>query len=105
MWGMIRAQLQHAGLNKNKKLKGKLWAECANMTTQLINILVDDNKAECAYEKFYGKMPTWCQSQKLKAFGQMCVVTWHNKIKGKLEDHGGLMIMVGYADDSTPVTY
>ena len=96
---MIRSMLRGCGLNKNKRLKIKLWAECANMCTQLINVLVDDPQSKCSHEEFYGSMPKWCRVSKLRGFGERCVTTKRKEIKGKLEDRGEIGMMVGYSDN------
>ena len=57
LWGMIRATMRKAGMNKNKRLKNKLWSECANMATDVFNILVDHHEDECPFEKCFGKIP------------------------------------------------
>ena len=105
LWGMIRATMRRCGLNKNKRLKNKLWAECANIVTQVINVLVDNPKDKSSHEKFYGVLPNWCKVSKLQAFGQICVVTRKNKIQGKLEDRGAIGMMVGYANQHAAGTY
>ena len=38
-WGMIRTSMRIAGLNKNKKLKNKLWSECSNLAMDVFNII------------------------------------------------------------------
>ena len=105
LWGMIRASMRRAGLNKNRNLKNKLWSECANMATDIFNILVDDHKKECPYEKYFGEMPKWFQVPNLRPFGWICVVTKYNKILAKLDDRGKLGLMVGYGTKNGRGTY
>ena len=101
----MMSMLQVCGLKKKKRLKNKLWEECANMRTQLIYVLVDDPQSKCSHEEFYGSMPKWCRVSKLRGFGKMCVTTKRNEIKGKLEDRGEIGMMVGYSDSHASGNY
>ena len=105
LWGMVRASLKRAGLNKNKRLKNKLWAKCANMTTQIFNILVDDPSNECPFEKFYRRMPKWRQVSKFRPFGWMRVAKLHNKVTNKMSNRGELGLMIRYSDIHAVGTY
>ena len=105
LWGMIRASMRKAGMNKNKKLKNKLWSKCANMATDVFNILVDHCDDKCPFEKYFGKMPKWFQVSKLRPFGWICIVTKYNKILAKLDDRGKIGLMVGYCTKNGRGTY
>ena len=105
LWGMVRAMVRCCELNKRKRLQNKLWEECANMETQLINIMVDKAEDSCGYKKFHNAMPPWCKIPQLHAFGQMCMVTKRNKIIGKLNECGGLGFMTGYSEKHSAGNY
>eukprot|EP00546_Thalassionema_frauenfeldii_P019660 CAMPEP_0178905998 /NCGR_PEP_ID=MMETSP0786-20121207/6586_1 /TAXON_ID=186022 /ORGANISM="Thalassionema frauenfeldii, Strain CCMP 1798" /LENGTH=274 /DNA_ID=CAMNT_0020577667 /DNA_START=1710 /DNA_END=2531 /DNA_ORIENTATION=- len=76
------------------------------MATQVMNIVLSINpEAECSYEKVYGKMPVWCQIKKLRALGEVCVVTDKQQINNKLRERGTLGLMMGYSDKHAAGTY
>jgi hypothetical protein len=53
----MRAMLNWAKLPEN--LRKKLWAQCANIATDLKNIIVYKEGDSSSAEKFYGKNPEW----------------------------------------------
>ena len=84
-------------------LKHKLWAEGANVTTMLDNILVTNNSDLSAFEKSYACEPTFLQ--KLRTFGEIGVVLDRQKMKNKLASRGHKSIFVGYAQQHAVGVY
>lgn len=102
---MIRALFVRARMNKSKRLKIKLWSECAHMVTQMHNILVNDPKDQCPFEMFYDKLLKWIKVAKLKLFGWMGIIKSYSKIESKLANRGKIGVMVGYGDGHAAGTY
>ena len=105
LWGMIRATLRSCGLDKRQRLKNRLWAEAANMVTQVMGIIVSNPNEKCTHEQVYNRLPVWCIPKKLRAFGEICVVTDKTKLMGKLANRGAIGIMVGYCNQHAAGTY
>ena len=84
-------------------LKYKLCAEGANRTTVLDNILVVNSDDLNAYEKYYGREPTFLP--KLRTFGEVGVVLDRQKMKNKLASRGYNSIFVGYAQQHAVGVY
>ena len=100
----MRAILNSAQLTKY--LRNHLWAQCALMTTQLENIIINTVTNKSAAEMFYGQNPSW--TKHLRIFGEIGIVHdgQHSKIKGKLTDRGILVCMfIGYSEDHTANVY
>jgi hypothetical protein len=57
LWGKVRAMLNAAKLPWN--IRNRLWAQCANLATQLENILVNPHTKTTAYKALHGKHPSW----------------------------------------------
>ena len=90
--------LHACGFNRSKNLKLLLWEECANMTTQVSNIIASDLCEQCSYEKVHGRLPIWCVSTNLHAFSEVFVMDNRSKIMRKFTNRGEFEIMVGYSD-------
>jgi transposase InsO family protein len=95
LWGKVRAILNSAKLPWS--LRYKLWAQCANLSTQLENILISKYMTSSPYEKMHNKEPKWLDN--LHTFGEIAVVHDGTKIKSKLADKGLLAMFVGYPDN------
>ena len=104
MRGMICLMMQACELNNKKKLKKLLSAECANIATQVINIILSNSEDNCSFEQVYRKIPKWCQLDKLRAFEQICVIT-KKTIQGKLKNRVSFESMVGYSEQHAIGTY
>ena len=53
LWGRVRAMNRRAGFGK--KIRRKLWAEAAQLATDLHSVLVAKEGNQCPYQKFFGK--------------------------------------------------
>jgi adenylate kinase len=54
-----------------KNLRSKLWAQCANMATQLENIIVKKHYCMSSHEAFYGGKPKLIKH--LRTFGEIAI--------------------------------
>ena len=103
MYGRIRAILHHCGCPED--LKYKVWAECANISTDLWNIQVQKGEVMSPCELFFGSLPRYAKH--LHVFGQMGIVlngtasTLQNKLKSK----GIKKMFVGYSRFHTHDVY
>ena len=96
LWGKVRSMLNTAKLPWN--LRKKLWAQCANLATQLENILIRPGCEQSPYFQLHGKDPNWIYN--LNTFGELAVIhDGRQKIASKLSDKGFLGIFVGYPTD------
>src|SRR5210317_1253340 len=59
LYGRMRSMLNVARFPKDKR--EKLWAEAANTTTKIDNILVREKDGKCPYEKFWKKEPKYAR--------------------------------------------
>ena len=104
LYGRVRSMMIEAGIKE--KLRQKLWAEAANMSVDLDNILVTKRDEENAYERFYGSKKSPNYVKHLRQFGEVgFIIQRNNKIKSKISNRGKKGIMVGYAKQSTGDTY
>ena len=95
-FGRIRAMMNFAGLNGD--LRYSLWAECANVETDICNISVSKNGDKSPYEKsMFKKSPKFIDN--LRVFGEVGVLFNKKKIRGKMENRGESCIFVGYPKD------
>jgi hypothetical protein len=80
-------------------LQHKLWAQCANLATQLKNILYLTDFDSTPYEMMYNKLPFWIDN--LHTFGEIAIVHdgAHAKVRAKLQDKGLVGMFVGYPDN------
>ena len=103
LYGRMRAMFDDAGIGET--MKGHLWAEAANMATQIDNVLVKNPKKRTPFEKFTGTKPKYAKN--LRAFGDMCIVLDQSKrkIRSKLDNRGILGMMVGYHDEHAGDVY
>ena len=103
LYGRMRAMFNDAGIGET--MKGHLWAEAANMATQIDNVLVKNSNKRTPFEKFTGTKPRYARN--LRAFGDMCIVLDQSKkkIRSKLDNRGILGMMVGYHDDHAGDVY
>jgi transposase InsO family protein len=60
LYGKTRSLLNSAKLTET--LRKGLWAQCAELTSRLENIIVDKAIDKSAAEKFYGKNPHWIKN-------------------------------------------
>jgi hypothetical protein len=92
LWGKVRAMLNSAKLPWN--LRNRLWAQCANLATQLENILVTNNTTP--YKLMNDSDPSWINN--LHSFGELAIVHdgANSQISGKLKDKGLITMFVGY---------
>ena len=90
----MRAMFDQAGIYDS--LRDRLWAEAANMSVQIDNILVNKKYDKCPYERFTRRLPGYVFN--LRTFGEMCVVIdqKQKKIRSKLKNRGKMAMMVGY---------
>jgi hypothetical protein len=87
-------------LNSDKlpwALRYKLWAQCANLSTQFENVLIAKYMNALPYEKMHNKEPKWLDN--LHTFGEIAVIHDSTKIKSKLADKGLLSMFFGYPDN------
>jgi len=103
LFGRIRSCFN--GARMTKKMKLKLWAECASYVTDCHNIITSDGNCEPPHLAFYGEMPRY--SKHLRRFGEVAVVTkfGSNEIKGKLADRGFKCLFMGYAKNHAGDVY
>ena len=103
LFGRIRSCFN--GARMTKKMKLKLWAECASYVTDCHNIITSDENCEPPHLAFYGEMPRY--SKHLRRFGEVAVVTkfGSNKIKGKLADRSFKCLFMGYAKNHAGDVY
>ena len=95
MYGRIGAILHHCGCPD--ALKYKVWAECANISTDLWNIQVQQDQVISPHELFFGSLPKY--SRHLHVFGQMGIVLdgSASTLKDKLKNKGVKKMFVGYS--------
>ena len=67
LYGRIRAMLNLNSIQGN--LRQSLWSKVANFENNTENIMVNQDNEACAFEKNYGKMPSY--SKYLQAFGKL----------------------------------
>jgi hypothetical protein len=74
-------------------LRHTLWAQCANLATQLDNILYLTDFDSTPYEMMYNKLPDW-----IHTFGEIAIVheCAHAKVRAKLQDKGLVAMFVSY---------
>lgn len=101
----MKATLLSCGISQDEHLKKMIWAELANMTTQIMNVTVEDAEQQCSNKLTYNQLPHWCKNTNLKGFGEMCVVTNRKKLKPKLGNRGGYGLMVRYSPNHAIRTY
>ena len=85
--------------------KKKLWAECANIQTDLWNIQVQKDQDKSPHELFFDTLPQYAHN--LQIFGQAGVVLKSGKksIKAKLTSRGDRKYFVGYAKNHSHDVY
>ena len=85
------------GAKLTEEMRQSLWAECANTSTDLNNILVTEGNEKCPYEKLYGTLPKFTAN--LKTFGEVVIIKKSELqgIKPKLDNRGIVGIFVGYS--------
>jgi hypothetical protein len=93
LWGKVHTMLNNAKLPWN--FRNKLWAQCANLSIQLENIIYSPMFDASPYEMLHNKKPEWLDS--LHTFGEIATV--HDggkcKIRDKLQDKGIASMFVG----------
>ena len=66
--------------------------------TDLDNLIIDKEEDVPSHKQFIGEDFKW--SRNLRTFGEICVLTRHDKaLKGKIKNRGRLCMFVGYAKD------
>jgi hypothetical protein len=97
LWGKVRTMLNAAKLTWF--LRHKLWAQRANLATQLNNILYLTDFDSTPYEMMDDKLPDWID--KLYKYGEIAIVHdgAHAKVRAKLHDKGLVAMFVGYPDN------
>ena len=105
--------LNGAGLSD--ALRSHLWAEAVNTAALLENHLVGSNCHVSPVIQFFGKgkpgslSHSLCSRQQkfghMVTFGEMVIVTNHEKIIGKLENQGKPCMWLGYALENAPGTH
>ena len=103
LFGRIRSMMIDAGLNE--ELRHKLWAEAANMSADLDNILVKNKNDKNAYQMFYNMTENPKYVKNLKRFGEVGFILKRQKIKSKVSNRGKKGIMIGYVKQSGGDTY
>ena len=95
LYGRIRSMLHFCRCPESMKLK--IWAECANVSSDLYNIQVQKHQDRCPHELFYGSIPMYARN--LQIFGQAGVVLkgGTKPLKAKLKSRGVRKYFVGYA--------
>ena len=86
LYGRMRAMLRGCKHMKTSVRK-QLWAEAANLATDLNNILVSYGEKKNPFQKFYGEKAK-SNIASTKVFGEMVVVADRKAIKSKLADRG-----------------
>ena len=101
LYGKVRSMLNSARLSTC--LRHGLWAQCAKLATQLENIIVTTPNDQSACEKVFGTNPAWINHMHI--FGEVAMVAYRNKIKGKLADRGLPVLFIGYSENHSPDVY
>ncbi|CAM9887516.1 unnamed protein product, partial [Chrysoparadoxa australica] len=85
--------------------KGKLWAECINTATYLVNVgpCASNSDHSSRWRSFHGERPKILQY--LRKFGGVGFVTDRQRIKSKMGRKAHRCFMVGYAKDHAADTY
>ena len=83
------------------KLHKKLWVECANTTTGLNGVLIQEKTKKSNYNKIFGRNLAFLKH--LRVFGEKEIVMVHKQEGHKLktEDRGKEAIFVGYLNNPT----
>ena len=98
--GRVRAVLTAAGVPET--FRAKLWAEAASFTTDIENFLLS---------KTYGSSPLNAlgidpiKPESLRQFGEIAIVKYSTKIKGKLRNRGIPVMYLGKAPSHAPDVY
>jgi len=86
-----------------KDLRGKMWAETANTSTDHEVMIVYPGKSMSSFEKFFEKEAPYARC--LRTFGEMATIKDHENIKGKLTDRGKIAMSLGYSKTSSTQTF
>jgi len=101
-----RSRVNLNGAKVTKKMRGLLWAECAQTSTVQENVFVTKSKPISSYEQFYGKeMPGM---RYMKRFGEIGIVNYGasaNKMKPKHLNRGRACLHLGRATNRPKDTY
>jgi hypothetical protein len=99
LFGKTRSMLNAARISI--PLRKGLWANFANLSVQLENIIVKDKDQQSTSEMVYGTNPLYGTNPKwisnLITFGEMATITRHSdkKIRSKRSDRGNTDLSVG----------
>jgi hypothetical protein len=78
-------------------LRKVLWKNCANLSVQCENIILNKKDLQSTSEKVYGTNPKWISN--MRTFGETDIIARHTdkKIRKKLADRGNtVMILIFY---------
>eukprot|EP00984_Skeletonema_dohrnii_P022875 scaffold11976_cov67-Skeletonema_dohrnii-CCMP3373.AAC.1 len=103
LYGRIRAMLNDSGTEQ--PLRNKLWAEAANTSTILDNILISGTRDATPFQQFFGKGAKSIVPISTRKFGEMVVVTKNQHHIAKLKSRGETCIWLGYAANHAAGTY
>ena len=98
--GRVRALFTAAGVPED--FRGKLWAEAASFASDIENLLLS---------KTYGSSPLNAlgiepiKPEALRQFGEIAIVKYSTKIKGKLKNRGIPVMYLGKAPSHAPDVY
>jgi hypothetical protein len=98
--GRVRSLLTAAGLSDD--LRGKLWAEAASFASDIENLLLSKTYGSSPFNAL-GIEPIKLES--LKQFGEVGIVKYTTKIKGKLKNRGIPVMYLGKAPSHAPDVY
>jgi len=94
MFGKVRAMMNAAGFDKNKR--DKYWTEAALTLTLLENVIVKKGETETPHKKFHGSDPRYTNN--LHCFGEIGVIKSIKKHKDKIDDRGHKAIFLGHGE-------
>ena len=93
LFGRVRAMLNGARLKG--EMRNRLWAECAKAATYTDNLDCDNRTGKTTYFNFWKQD---CKGVKhMRTFGEVCVATDGQKIRGKLSNRGLACLYIGHA--------
>jgi len=79
MFGKVRAMMNGAGFDKNKRVK--YWTEAAFTLTLLENVSVKKGETETPHKKSHGSDPRYTNN--LHCFGEIAVIKYIKNTKTK----------------------